>query len=1001
MSGIHIYPKHEKYRVHLPSFTAFPNERKPLTTGTTMSLKKLKFFKFKGFGSLTNIPRNLSLRRSSSSSIDDKKKRLKENHLGLQIHPEIGQETVDDLETIPRSPSYAHSSEMYTYIGTMPRRNSNRVQKPVKTTSTSDGQAAGRSRLGPLPPLPNSDQNEPPEKVPALGESDKEAKPAQGCPSPSCSKPLFSDSKPAMSNSTNSSPKSTTLQNMSDESKPVEPGLMDFPRKLSEPGNGDGQTKALSAKDEAGQLNPTSSETVDNKSELVNDSNLQNMDSKSEYVKFSKDKYILDSSPEKLHKELEEELKLSSTDLRSHAWYHGRIPREVSENLVQKNGDFLIRDSLTCVGDYVLTCRWRNEPLHFKINKVMIKPNETYTRIQYLFERESFDNIPALVRFYIGNRKPVSEQSGAIIYTPINRTLPLRYLEASYGLSNGKHGMTHPPTNQKGGYIKRRSVTMTDGLTSDKIIRSDSCGNSIPSPHHKETIRNFALSMDQIKDIHHGMSPVNEIPLSPEYSTSLKHKSQLGRVARMAPSSPVLQRPSEPQLSSPIGNRLCQDSNREGPPEVSSGPHCNSTHSSPLHGSLQSAQRKASDSFKESEHTHYCELRPSSPIDWERQQLELALKQSQMMAKSYVERLKVEENPNVSSWQSETSFGILETETYLGPMPACVKEKEGLQRHSFTAPVIELVSSFKLNGYQSILIPLENKPLEMSVLKKVKELLAEEDPKTTAKHITKVDCMVARILAVSKELQKQMGVSSGLELLTLPHGHQLRLDLLERFNTMAIMMAVDILGCTGSTEERAALLHKTIQLAAELKSNMGNMFGFAAVMKALEMPQISRLEQTWMTLRQRHTEGAILYEKKLKPFMKNMNEGREVSPLTNTTFPHVVPLITLLERNVVNADNLEAWEVSESGVEVVMSHLEAARTIAHHGGLYRTNAELKLQGFQENEQVLEIFKTEFQMRLLWGSRGAEGNQVERYEKFDKVLSALSNKLEPPVRHSEL
>ncbi|XP_072344747.1 SH2 domain-containing protein 3C-like isoform X2 [Scyliorhinus torazame] len=961
-----------------------------------MSLKKLKFFKFKGFGSLTNIPRNLSLRRSSSSSIDEKKKQLKENHLGLQIHQEIRQETVDDLETLPRSPSYAHSSEMYTYLGTMPRRNSNRVQQSVKTHRTSDGQVAGRSRQGPLPPVPNSDQTKPSEK-PALHGSDKETRPAQGDHGPNCPKPMFSDSKPAISDS---SIKSTALPIKNDKSKPIEPQLMDIPRKLNEPECEDDQAKALPAKDEAGQLSPTPSEIIDGKSELIDDSNLQNMDSKSEYVKFSKDKYILDSNPEKLHKELEEELKLSSTDLRSHTWYHGRIPREVSENLVQKNGDFLIRDSLTCVGDYVLTCRWRNEPLHFKINKVMIKPNETYTRIQYLFERESFDNIPALVRFYIGNRKPVSEQSGAVIYTPINRTLPLRYLEASYGLSNGKHGMTHTPTNQKGGYIKRRSVTMTDGLTSDKIIRSDSCGNSIPSPHHKETIRNFALSMDQIKDIHHGMSPVNEIPLSPEYSTSLKHKSQLGRVQRMTPSSPVLQRSNEPQLSPSIGNRLCQDSNREGPSEASSGPHCTSTHSTPLHGSLQSAQRKAPENFRESEHTHYCELRPSSPIDWERQQLELALKQSQMMAKSYVERLKVEENPNISSWQSETNFGILETETYLSPMPTGAKG-EGLQRHSFTAPVIELVSSFKLNGYQSALIPLENKPLEMTVLKKVKELLAGEDPKTTAKHITKVDCTVARILAVSKELQKQMGVSSGLELLTLPHGHQLRLDLLERFNTMSIMMAVDILGCTGSTEERAALLHKTIQLAAELKSNMGNMFGFAAVMKALEMPQISRLEQTWMALRQRHTEGAILYEKKLKPFMKNMNEGREVSPLTNTAFPHVVPLITLLERNVVNADNLEAWEISESGVEVVMSHLEAARMIAHHGGLYRTNAELKLQGFQENEQVLEIFKTEFQMRLLWGSRGAEGKQVERYEKFDKVLSALSNKLEPPVRHSEL
>lgn len=59
-----------------------------------------------------------------------------------------------------------------------------------------------------------------------------------------------------------------------------------------------------------------------------------------------------------------------------------------------------------------------------------------------------------------------------------------------------------------------------------------------------------------------------------------------------------------------------------------------------------------------------------------------------------------------------------------------------------------------------------------------------------------------------------------------------------RFYTMSIMTAVDLLGCTGSTEERAALLHKTIQLAAELKSNLGNMFGFAAVMRALELPQV-------------------------------------------------------------------------------------------------------------------------------------------------------------------
>lgn len=45
---------------------------------------------------------------------------------------------------------------------------------------------------------------------------------------------------------------------------------------------------------------------------------------------------------------------------------------------------------------------------------------------------------------------------------------------------------------------------------------------------------------------------------------------------------------------------------------------------------------------------------------------------------------------------------------------------------------------------------------------------------------------VARILGVTTEMQRMMGVSSGLELLTLPHGHQLRLDLLERYKYISL-----------------------------------------------------------------------------------------------------------------------------------------------------------------------------------------------------------------------
>ncbi|KAF6733689.1 SH2 domain-containing protein 3C [Oryzias melastigma] len=189
-------------------------------------------------------------------------------------------------------------------------------------------------------------------------------------------------------------------------------------------------------------------------------------------------------------------------------------------------------------------------------------------------------------------------------------------------------------------------------------------------------------------------------------------------------------------------------------------------------------------------------------------------------------------------------------------------------------PLMETVSHFKPSRYQSQLMFKDNKPLEVGVLRRVKELLATIDPHIAAKHITKADCQVGRILGVTPGLQRMMGVSCGMELLTLPHGQQLRLDLLERLQTMAIMLAVHVLGCTGTHEERAVLLQKIIQIAAELKNTTGNMFGFSAVMRALELPQMSHLEQTWAVLRQRHTEGAILYEKTLLPFFKSLNEGR-------------------------------------------------------------------------------------------------------------------------------
>lgn len=70
----------------------------------------------------------------------------------------------------------------------------------------------------------------------------------------------------------------------------------------------------------------------------------------------------------------------------------------------------------------------------------------------------------------------------------------------------------------------------------------------------------------------------------------------------------------------------------------------------------------------------------------------------------------------------------------------------------------------------------------------------------------------------------------------------------------------------------------------------------------------------------------------------------ESCPLTGVTFPHVLPLLFLMEKKVAMAEGADLWEVMEVNVDVVMFHLGAARTIAQLGGIYQSNTETKLQG---------------------------------------------------------
>ncbi|XP_063150451.1 SH2 domain-containing protein 3A [Candoia aspera] len=640
---------------------------------------------------------------------------------------------------------------------------------------------------------------------------------------------------------------------------------------------------------------------------------------------------------EKLRKELEEELKLGTEQLCSHAWYHGCLPRQEAESLLRNDGEFLIRDSHSSLGDYVLSCHWGGQALHFKIIRVVLRPRKGYSRTLFQFEQEQFDNIPALVRFYVGNQKVISDVSGAVVSRPVNRSVPIRWLKERFSDTGRPPG----PSEEEGAPLRRfsfRTATAGEQIGDGNLLRTKDRSGSDPS------------SLDQLgqrPSLHSAQSDSNLLTGGPETSPGDQDRIQL------PPLSPAFRTGSDPVLrpSASVSHLL------EGQGLSSSEGRL---HSKAPPKPLRVPSMLMSD---------YCELVPKAPQG----------------PRSHVERLQTEERWHGRAHITETAFGFLDCDEAPFPSPQSVETE---MEPGFERPLLEATSSFQLQHFHSLLLTPNNKPLDPSTLKRLKDIFATHDCHVTALHILKTDCQAVRIIGVSKEQQRAMGVSSGLELITLPQGHQLRKDLLERHHLIALGIAVDILGCTGSVAERADTLHKVIQLAVELWRPVGDLFALSAVMKALQLPQIARLEQTWRHLRQSHTQSAIIFEKELKPLLGNLNraEGHPVFSPKDVAVPHILPLLSLMEGE-------QLWDDNEETCDVLLRTLERARFVATNTGAYRISAEARLQGFQGTPELLEVFQTEFSLRLLWGSKGAEAEQGERYKKFERILTVLSQKLE--------
>ncbi|KAF2902259.1 hypothetical protein ILUMI_03922 [Ignelater luminosus] len=720
-----------------------------------------------------------------------------------------------------------------------------------------------------------------------------------------------------------------------------------------------------------------------------------------------------------LKKALEWELSLDARDLRSHAWYHGAIPRARAEDIVREEGGFLVRDCTSQPGNYVLTCRTKQLPLHFVINKIILQPDTVYERVQYQFEEDAFDTVPDLITFYVGSGKPITAASGARIQFPKNRMYPLSFYASKYPTPLSQSRIVSPATTpianmqmrcspiNPGTYKPSPSPTRlsrdapprlpskkqrSQSLTPSEVNRvaQEKCNSAdgvIQSPLMTRSVGPDGVLNSDLKFSTHSLprSPCTRLSLSPSTIVLGRNNKNITRVTSDPSLSPCAERrliaseedmnvpdspPPKPSRIPSIIRTESKDSDITDGKQGLDGaflPHGNLQRVTSYHASGSDSGNGSGDSALSSA--------AGDPIECNHRNSGVIIK-----------------NPRYNMTNSEST-------TTLKNYDFDYKEAEE-KLLQITQPQLNLASRFDLENFHTLLLPVsENKPLDNQALKGIKLILKESGPRILANHLTKVDLDLIFGMDLGDSLKK---LGNGIELCSLPHGHQLRLDLIERTECLKLVVAVTILTCSDESE-RTETLKKWIEVAIDTKTALGNLFGFCGIMLGLCLPQVQRLDSTWHMLRQKYTDAAFNFEAKLRPTLKNMNNcSNPQAP--NTTIPHLLPFILLLERNLedflvpndhhaLTSACLNIWETNtqDFGLSTLLSHLEAARKFLDSLATFQRNAEIVLGEARMEDLTLEMFKTEFQMKFLWGSRGAFAAATDRYIKFEQLLDVVADK----------
>lgn len=524
--------------------------------------------------------------------------------------------------------------------------------------------------------------------------------------------------------------------------------------------------------------------------------------------------------------------------------------------------------------------------------QIVLQPDTVYERVQFQFEDDAYDTIPDLITFYVGSGKPISAASGARIQFPCNRLYPLSFYASKYG--RGQSPLSPSP------------VPSPAGVRYNPYTQSSTHTYRSPMSSPPRTKRDVPPRLPSKKQRSQSLTPQNQ------QQQQQNHQNCNGNGGT---------RPAVVQEKYCSADGVIQDKGR--PADMGSLPRAASAQgirTFRLHSRTSSLTRDYSDSSLspcvEQRGAGFDDVPspPPKPVRGSSLTRNGDEKENrQVRDPTYRASGSDSGNGSGDSAQSSTtgeeaapprSGVIIRNPRYLPNSASSVTLRGDFDpmavEQSLLAMqpiVVEQASVYDLDAFQTLLLPfVENKPLDSGSLNTIKTMLCENGSRIIATHLTRVD--VKLILGDDDKEQTNPLECCGLELITLNHGQHFRQDLIERTQCLKLLVATTILTAPNDIE-RAETLNRWIQIAIDTKTALGNLFGFAAIMLGLCMPQVQNLTTTWHTLRQRYTDSAFTFEAKLRPTLKSMNDcSNPQAP--NTTIPHLLPYILLKDRNIAD-----------------------------------------------------------------------------------------------------